>query len=111
MKIYFSQPDHNYDTEDMFTDEKGGLYYFELEYGTNAGGTDEFMLRDTCGREVPVCVEEIPNMIKALLEIYSLSSEINILRSTEQLVNSDFTAQVKNGKTHFTNQSIRNVIG
>lgn len=111
MKIHFSQPDHNHDVEDMFQDDKGGLYYFELEYGTNAGGMDEFMLRDTCGREVPVCVEEIPNMIRALLEIHLLATEIGVLRSTETLVNSDFTAQVKNGKTHYTDESIRNHIG
>lgn len=97
MKINFAQVPAA--DVDMFGDEglfgpdfAGNFYYNYLEFGTNPGGTDEVAIADGCGRYMPIPVENIPNLVDALLTVYrmhltqkSAQDELDFITSDDEL--------------------------
>lgn len=71
MKIYFDPAQHEH--IDMFGDEglygpddSGNFYYGQVDIGEGPGGLDDIRISDTCGRMVPVSVDGLPSLIRAL---------------------------------------------
>lgn len=87
MKIMFSQVPANdvdvFGEDGLFgPDQSGNFYYNYVEYGTNPGGTDEVAIVDGCDRFMPIMVDNIPDLIKALQEIHTISQA---LKSAERI--------------------------
>ena len=80
MRIYFGEASER-DVEDFGTDglleDRGQFYAYMVEIGSNPGGMEDVMLKDGCGRQVPVAIEHIGHLVKALAECYSIAAEIN----------------------------------
>lgn len=81
MQIYFGALPFN----DEFMSPEGMLFsgecdthafYYGVEYGSNAGGTDEVLIYDGLDRSIPVDVESVPAMIKALETAYGMYKAI-----------------------------------
>lgn len=94
MKINFAQvPKESLDTNGTDTlfgpDTKGNYYYNYVEFGTNAGGTDEISIVDTCDRYMPIAVESIPELIAALECYLAISNSIKVSDNINYYVNSD----------------------
>lgn len=106
MRIYFGEASER-DVEEFGTDglleDRGQHYAYAVEFGSNPGGIEDVMLRDGCGRQVPVAVDHIPHMIKALAECYSMSAEIQAAQELREFVESeDNTAAVcEHGHLHY----------
>ena len=88
MKINFNQVPHA--DVDAFGDDNllgpdasGNFYYNQIEYGTNPGGMEDFVISDTCGRSIPVSTEAIPDLIRTLQHIYGL---YNLTKATEIII-------------------------
>lgn len=87
MKINFSQVPANdvdvFGDDNLFgPDKDGNFYYHHVEFGTNAAGTDEAVIADSCGRIMPIAVETLPELIRVLREINTISKT---LKSAEKL--------------------------
>lgn len=81
MKINFSQvPAADVDVfgeDGLFgPDAEGNYYYNYVEFGTNPGGTDEIAIVDGCGRFMPIAVENLPELIRVLRELNTISQAI-----------------------------------
>ena len=102
MKINFSQvPAADVDVfgeDGLFgPDAEGNYYYNYVEYGTNPGGTDEAAIVDGCKRFMPIMVDNIPDLIRALQEIYNISQA---LKSAERIT--DYVTSNAEGYTDET---------
>lgn len=103
MQIYFGAvpQDDVFDADAMFVSDKDNdnYFYYGIELGSNPGGLDEVLVYDGLDRYVPVDIESIPAMIKALETAYDLAKQYNLdrqqLDTVEQcLFNDDETATV-----------------
>lgn len=99
MKILFAQvPAHDVDTfgdANLFgPDEAGNFYYNFVEFGTNAGGTDEVCIADGCERIMPIAVDNIPELIAALGECYKIAKSLEAFERIQDYVNADTQAYV-----------------
>ena len=47
----------------------GDCYYNMVEFGTNPGGAEDFVISDTCGRAVPISIEQLSVLIQTLQDI------------------------------------------
>lgn len=99
MKINFAQVKNQdldfFGESNVFgPDENGDFYYNYVEFGTNAGGTDEVTIVDGCDRYMPVSVENIPELIEALKECYRVYNRLQKASALEELVYSDAEAYV-----------------
>lgn len=99
MKINFAQvPATDVDAfgdDELFGPDSGGQFYYNyLEFGTNPGGTDEVAIVDGCDRFMPIAVDNIPELIKALQECYTIAKTLEAAQSIEDYVNSDSEAFV-----------------
>jgi hypothetical protein len=77
MKIYFNQvPDSDvqfFDGSGLFgPNDYGNFFYNYVEYGSNPGGLEEVMIVDGCDREIPVNMEAVPDLIRALEKSYEM---------------------------------------
>lgn len=85
MKYYFgkvSQQDvHAFGTDNLFEHE-GEYFYNQLEIGSNPGGIEDFVISDTCGRSIPLATEQIPQLVRVLVDI---SLTMNSLTEAEAL--------------------------
>lgn len=111
MKINFAQvPATDVDTfgdDNLFgPDASGNFYYNFVEYGTNPGGTDEVAIVDSCGRYVPIAVENIPELIAALTEAARFSDTLTLARQLEMYVESDSEAYVENDQVRHSPKSV-----
>ena len=72
--------------------ETGEVKYFEhvVEYGSNAGGTDEFVITDSIGRYVPINIDNLDTLIDILTD---LRDTIDAVLDAE-----DFCAEVLNAE-------------
>ena len=106
MRIYFGEVSER-DIEQFGTDgllENRGMHYgYVVEFGSNCGGIEDVMLKDGCGRQVPVAVEHIPALIKTLIECYNIADEIRQADELREFAESeDNTAAVcENGHIHY----------
>lgn len=99
MKINFaqvSQEDLEYFGHDelFHNTDNTKHYYFTLEYGTNPGGMEEVAIHDGCNRYMPIAIDNIPEMITAFQEIYSIAKELQLAQKITNLANSDQVAEV-----------------
>lgn len=80
MQIYFGAvpQDEVFDADAMFVSDKDddNYFYYGIEYGSNPGGTDEVLVYDGLDRYVPVDIESVPAMIKALETAYLLHTTV-----------------------------------
>ena len=56
----------------------GNHYNNKIEFGSNPGGLEEFVISDSIGRSVPLCVENIDSIIEILSDIKTLLWGITI---------------------------------
>lgn len=94
MKINFAQVPANdvdvFGDESLFgPDSNGNFYYNYVEYGTNPGGTDEVAIVDGCDRFMPIAVDNIPDLIRALQEIHNISQALKATERIAEYVNSN----------------------
>ena len=99
MKINFAQvPAHDVDVfgdDNLFgPDESGNFYYNVLEFGTNAAGTEEVVIHDTCERIMPIAVDSIPELITALGECYKIALALKSAEVISDYVNADTKAYI-----------------
>ena len=99
MKIYIHESSQ--EDIDMFDldgvlgpDDNGNYFYQYLEYGTNAGGFDEFAIGDGCGRMVPFAIESIDELISALKAIRDASEDIKEADELKEKIASEGTTYV-----------------
>jgi len=71
MKFFFSETDTSImDANDTFIDpETGKSYEYCVDFGHNAGGTEEVVIRDAVGRYIPVDLGSLPDLIELLAVI------------------------------------------
>ncbi len=76
MKAFFAEvsPEELFNYGDsVFTveTETGEVKYFEhvVEYGSNPGGTDEFVITDSIGRYVPINIDNLDTLIDILTDL------------------------------------------
>lgn len=80
MKYYFgkvpAQDVTAFGDEGLFEHE-GEYFYNQLEIGSNPGGTEDFVISDTCGRSIPLATEMIPELARVLLDIKLMMGTIS----------------------------------
>lgn len=93
MKIYFGAvpPEFEDDTEEAFTSNSsdGTKFYYMVEFGTNNGGTDEFVIRDSVGRFVPIDMENVSGLAKAVLSVLNAYYALQLADSAQEMVFSE----------------------
>ena len=111
MKINFAQvPDTDVDMfgdDDLFgPDENGNFYYNFVEFGTNPGGFDEVAIVDGCDRYRPIAVENIPELIRALAEVYKISANIRSVDLIKEFVESDQEGYASENEVFYESKSV-----
>lgn len=91
-------------------DARGNFYYNTLEYGTNAGGTDEVAITDGCDRYMPIAVDNIPELIVALKEVLRIADEIKFAKEITTYVESDAEANVDHNQVKHNTESVQEAI-
>jgi hypothetical protein len=99
MKINFALvPDENLEfdgTEHLFgPDDYGNYFYNTVEFGTNPGGLDEVTIHDTCERYMPISIEAIPELVKALQECYQIAHHLKAAEEVQEAVLAEDTEGV-----------------
>jgi hypothetical protein len=112
MKINFAQvPAHDVDAfgdETLFgPDADGNFYYNYVEFGTNPGGVDEVAIHDGCGRYMPIAVDNIPDLVAALIEIARMRDPITLANQLQSYAESDAEAYVENNKIRHNPESVQ----
>lgn len=81
MKIYFSESEHpDYMSSSFELDGQEFLYC--VEYGSNMGGTEDFVISDTVGRAVYVDIGSIDQLIDVLQYLSFMSKRVNEAEDT-----------------------------
>ncbi len=116
MKINFAQVPHEdidmFGEDNLFgPDESGEFYYNFVEYGTNPGGTDEVAIVDGCNRYMPIAVDNIPDLIVALVECYKIHLEISAASRTQEFVESTSEAYVNSSKVKYESEPLSQTAG
>ena len=99
MKFNFAQvPAEDVDTfgeEGLFgPDDAGNFYYNYVEFGTNAGGTEEVAIGDGCNRYMPIAIDSIPDLISSLHECYKIAKALESSQRIQDYVSTDNQAYV-----------------
>lgn len=107
MKINFAQVSHadidTFGDEDLFgPDLEGNYFYNYVEFGTNAGGTDEVAIIDGCKRYMPITVDHIPDLITALQEVQRIAAEIDFGKQITAYATGEAQAYVVEGNVEHT---------
>ncbi len=79
MRMFFGKVEDNSDLSGTFevqTADGVENYYTMVEYGTNAGGLDEFVISDACGRYVPLVVEDIETLQNILADLSEIVEQV-----------------------------------
>ncbi len=84
MKYYIAPLDEDMQEEVSSPYVYGGTAYeFCVEYGSNPGCTDELVIKDTVGREVPITIEAITSLVAVLTDIKQTSNALENLTALE----------------------------
>lgn len=60
--------------------ENGGdFFHYGVEYPSSIAGLDEFVIYDTCGRNIPVDIESVQSLIDALEFVRDAYETVNEL--------------------------------
>ena len=93
MKYYFGkvpQQDVNTFGDEGLFEHEGQYFYNQLEIGSNPGGSEDFVISDTCGRSIPVSTDMIPELARVLLDIKLMMNTIDEAEALqEDLANAD----------------------
>lgn len=93
MKIYFGAVPSEFenDNEGAFTSSssENTKFYYMVEFGTNNGGTDEFVIRDSVGRFVPLDMENVSNLVRALTAVANAYDALQLAESVQKVVFSE----------------------
>lgn len=93
MKIYFGEVPSEFedDNEGAFTSSSSedSKFYYMVEFGTNNGGTDEFVIRDSVGRFVPIDMENVNGLVKALTVVINAYDALQMAESVQEVVFSE----------------------
>ena len=93
MKIYFGAvpPEFEDDTKGAFTSNSSEdtKFYYMVEFGTNNGGADEFVIRDSVGRFVPIDMENVTGLVKALTVVVNAYDALQLSESVQEVVFSE----------------------
>jgi len=115
MKIYFSKVPHSdidtFGDDSLFGPNKDGDYFYnQVEYGTHPGGIEEVAISDSCARYIPICVENIPELIEALTVIYNTKTQLDLRDKVLAIVESDAEGYVHDDHIHFDRESVQEAI-
>jgi hypothetical protein len=117
MKIYFNQvPDSDvqfFDGSGLFgPNDYGNFFYNYVEYGSNPGGLEEVMIVDGCDREIPVNMEAVPDLIRALEKSYEMWMHIKTSDSFAKIAqNSEVELYVEDSRITVSRESVQKSIG
>lgn len=67
----------------------GDLYYNMIEWGTNPGGAEDFMISDAVGRRIPVSTDHLGYLIEALQDIQNTLDTIEAGKNAEAAIYSN----------------------
>lgn len=106
MKINFAQVTpadvDMFGEEGLFgPDESGNYYYNYVEFGTNAGGTEEVLIGDGCNRTMPLTIDSIPDLISALDECYKIAKALEASQRIQDYVSTDTQAYVSDDSIEY----------
>jgi hypothetical protein len=116
MKIYFNQvPDSDvqfFGDSGLFgPNDSDNFFYNYVEYGSNPGGLEEVMIADGCDREIPVNMEAIPDLIRALEKAYEMWTHIKTRDSFAKIAqNSEVELYVEDSRIAVNSESVQNAI-
>ena len=116
MKIYFNQvPDNDVqsfgDSGIFGPNESDNFFYNYVEFGSNPGGLDEVMIVDGCDRAIPLNMEAIPDLVRALSKTYSLWLTIHGGAKIAAIAeNKEVELYVENNKLTANAESVCNAI-
>lgn len=110
MKINFAQVPHEdidmFGDDNLFgPDDNGEFYYNYVEYGTNPGGLDEVAIHDGCDRYMPIAMENVPELIRALAESYKIYIGLKSAEQIQDIVESDTEAYVNGSHVEYAPES------
>lgn len=116
MKIYFNQVADS-DVE-FFGDsglfgpnENDNFFYNYVEYGSNPGGLDEVAIVDGCDRMIPLNMEAIPDLVRALEKAYDMWAQIKFGTKLEQIAqNSEVEAYVEDNEITIDAESVQGAL-
>lgn len=98
-----SQEDINAFGSDGYLEaDSGDFYSYQVEFGTNPGGLDEVAISDGCDRYIPVAIENVPGIIAALREAYTMHKEMTSAELMKADVESDLVAYVDTQEIEYT---------
>ena len=109
MKTYFSPctPDCADELSNQGVFSVGDNYFYNyVEFGTNPGGLDEVSIVDGCGRYMPVCIDDIPDLVAALQDAYATAQEIALAERVMQCVTGNFVQYVEDTNVKFDPKSL-----
>lgn len=89
-------------------DQSGNFYYNYVEFGTNAGGTEEVTIADGCNRMMPLTIDSIPELIIALHECYKIAKALESSQRIQDYVSTDTQAYVTDDTIDY--EPIQNVV-
>ena len=113
MKINFSKAlasdIDNFDDDGLFGPDADGNYYYNcVEFGTNPGSTDEVSIQDGCNRYMPISVQDIPDLIAALIEFYKIHVELNTAEQFEkEVLSNNIQGYANNDKVKYDREPIQ----
>lgn len=116
MKINFGQANQedvdNFGDEGLFgPDTNGNFYYYDLEFGTNPGGLEDYIIRDGCGRGIPLSVDHINELIAALESIRDFSEAVKYADKLTEFAASDTQGYVENNEVVFDDEPVSDFVG
>lgn len=106
MKIYFSEVLDLEDSDETF-EYNDTKFYNYVEFGTNPGGRDEVAIADTCNRFMPICIEQVPDLIAALQACYDIHVKVLKAEELKELAESDEGAYVEYNEVLYDNESFQ----
>ena len=113
MKINFSKAKaadiDNFGDEGLFGPDADGDYYYNcVEFGTNTGGMEEVSIQDGCKRYMPICVQDIPDLVTALVEFYNIHVELNTAELVEkEVLSNNIQGYANNDKVKYDGKSVQ----
>lgn len=93
MKIYFGAVPSEFEDENenplvsSSCDDK--TFYYYVEFGTNPGGTDEFTIGDSVGRTIPIDMQNVDGLVKALTAVVSAYDAMRVAEVVQNMVFSE----------------------
>jgi hypothetical protein len=98
------------DDELFGPDEGGNFYYNQVEYATNPGGLDDFVVRDTCGRSIPLPITAVPDLMRVLPHLYTLYMSTKAAETITEFMESDVEGYVDASEIKYDSESFQGTV-